>query len=374
MISPIVGTGLFAAAFLLGSLPSWLFNLGPVWGETFGWSPTDTERRIRRGFVVPAIFLLPLAGGLSDLWGPKDIAIIGLLIVAIGLTMLAVSQNPQAATTNLLGVATGTAFLAIGTIAWMPTIFGPPQRAVGALNLGFIAISLGWLLGPRLAARLQRWFGLRWTLLAAAAVALLSCGVLTTGDHPAIAVESTGSLFRDLRFWLLIVAAGLYLPVESCLESWSEPFLRDLGDRRSTGSKIFFFWFAYLAARLATFWLVRTGFEPWFLLTCAGVSAMILGNLVGTYGPSTGRVGFWCVGFCYGPLLPGFLGLFEQTFPDRFGLILGVLLSLGTLYNAMLGPVLNRHVLHHTPREAMRVPVVLTLLVAAPLLLVTLLK
>ena len=55
------------------------------------------------------------------------------------------------------------------------------------------------------------------------------------------------------RFWLLLAAAALYLPVESCLEVWSGPFLRDLGDRRYLRSRIFGFWCAYLPARFATF-------------------------------------------------------------------------------------------------------------------------
>jgi len=374
MISPIVALGLLAAAFLLGLIPGSLFRVGPSWGETFGWSAVESERRLRRGFVLPTVVLLPLAGWLCDLWGAKDLTILGLIFLTVGLAILAVSSNPQTATSNLLGVALGVSMLAVGVIAWMPAVLSRPGRAVEALNVGFIAISLGWLVGPRLASRAIRWLGLRRMFLAGATLALASCMILIAGDQPDLPPEAALGLFRDLRFWLLIVAVALYLPVECCLESWSGPFLRDLGDRRSAESRIFVFWCAYLGARLATFWMVRTGFEPWFLLTCAAASAMILGNLVGTYGPSSGRFGFWCVGFCYGPLLPGFLGLFGQTFPDQFGVILGLLLALGTLYNAILSATLHRYVLHHTPREAMRVPVVLTLLLSAPLLLVTLMK
>jgi len=374
MISPIVAPGLLAAAFLLGLTPGCLFGVSSGWGESLGWSARETERRLRRGFVFPAIVLLPCAGWLGDQWGAKDLTIVGLLILALCLTLLALSSNPRAATSNLLGVALGVSLVAIGVISWMPDVLGRRGRAVEAMNLGFIAISLGWLVAPRLTAIARRRFGPRGILLAAAFASVVSCFVLMFGDQPDLPASTTTDLFHDLRFWLLLLVTALYLPVESSLESWSRPFLRDLGDRRSLESHVFVFWCAYLSARLFTFWLVRTGFEPWFLLSCAAASAMILGNLVGTYGPSSGRIGYWCVGFCYGPLLPGFLGLFEQTFPDRFGVILGMLLALGTMYTTMLCPLLQRYAPYRTPREAMRVPVVLTLLVAAPLLLVTLMK
>lgn len=380
MISPIVGTGTFCAAFLLGSLPTGLFTLVNDLGQSLGWPAAECERRFRRGFVLPTIILLPLAGWMSDLWAPKDgspavpsAAVIGLVTLTVGFGLSALAPTPKSVATNLLGAAVGVAFLAVGIIAWMPALLGSSGRAIEGLNLGFIAISLGWLIGPTLVKRARRWLSPRTIFLFAAGLAALSCGLLFGVRFEPAAHAPTAPL-GDLRFWLLVAAATLYLPVESCLDTWSEPFLRDLGDHRYLRSRLFGFWCAYLAARFVTFWLVRTGFEPWFLLTCAAVSAMILGNLVGAYGPSTGGLGFWCVGFCYGPLLPGILGLFGQSFPDRFGVIVGCLFAVGTMYHVILGPVLHRYTLSNTPREAMRVPVVLTLLLAAPLLLVTLIK
>jgi MFS family permease len=374
MISPIVGTGMLSAGFLLGSLPPSLRAVGPRWGESLGWDAAESDRRLRRGLLFPTVILLPLAGWLGDWWGPKELTLVGLLAVAIGLGLLAILPQPKTSSTNLLGIAVGIAFLAVGLIAWMPTTLGETGRAVEGLNLGFIAISLGWLTGPQTLRKTVAAIGVRGTFLAGAVAALACLLMLAVADDAARNVGGREVLLHDLRFWLLLLAALLYFPIESCLEHWSGPFLSDLGNLRYLRSRIFGFWCAFLLARLAMFMLVRTGFEPWVLLTCTAVSAMVLGNLVGAYGPSSGGFGFWLVGFCYGPLLPGFLGLFAQSFPDRFGTILGILLALGATYNAVLGPILHRYALSRTPRDAMRVPVVLTLLLAAPLLLVTLMR
>jgi hypothetical protein len=376
MISPIVGTGTLVAGFLLGALPPSLIELGPRWGDSLGWDAFKVES-LRRRFILPIIVLLPLGGWLCDqkFAGPKDITIVGLMAVAIALGLFALVHQAQTAAMNVLGLAVGIAFLAVGLIAWMPALLSEPDRAVEALNLGFIAISLGWLVGPQLVANTHRLLGLRGTFLAGAACALVSLALLSGAEDAAIPVAARESgLFHDLRFWLLLLAAVLYFPIETCLEHWSGPFLSDLGDRRYLRSRILGFWCAYLLARLAMFGLVKTGLEPWVLLTCTALSAIVLGNLVGAYGPSSGGFGFWLVGFCYGPLLPGFLGLFGESFRGHFGSIVGALLALGTLYHLVLGPVLHRYALSRTPRDAMRVPVVLTLLLAAPLLLVTLMR
>src|SRR5260370_32818 len=83
MISPIVGTGTFAAGFLLGSLPPGLQAIAPRWGQSLGWDAIECDRRLRRSFLIPTIVLLPLAGWLCDLWEPKELVLIGLLAVAV---------------------------------------------------------------------------------------------------------------------------------------------------------------------------------------------------------------------------------------------------------------------------------------------------
>lgn len=375
MISPIVAAGTFAAGFLLGALPPSLSAIVARWGRAVGWDAAQCDRHLRRAFVWPLVVLLPAAGWIGDMWGAKDATFVGLIALVVALTLLASIPQARTATANMLGLAVGVAFLAVGIIAWMPTLLGSPGRAVETLNLGFVAISLGWLFGSSAIDKTLQLLGLTGALLAGAGLAAASLLLLSSSvDVAAVPGPRQLGVYRDLYFWMLLAAALLYFPVESCLEIWSGPFLRDLGDRRYLRSRIFGFWCVYLLARLATFGLVRTGFEPWFLLACAAVSAMVLGNLVGAYGPSSGGFGFWLVGFCYGPLLPGFLGLFGEAFPDRFGVLLGSLLALGTIYRTALGPVLHRYALRHSPREAMRVPAVLTLLLAAPLLLVTLLR
>lgn len=373
MFASVAGVGLLTAGFLVGALASCGGVLTKAWGERNGLNADDARRRVRRAFLYPAVFVLPVAGWLADVWGVKDVALIGLIVVALGMFLLSLSNDVRTASTNLIGLSIGTSFLAVGSIAWMPALLGEPNRAVGALNLGFVAVGLGWLAAPTLVERAMPIVDWKRVLRIGSAIAAVALALLSGAEESNIA-GTTDVIFGDLRFWLLGLAVLLYLPVEGSLETWSRPFLRDLGDSRTVHSRVFIFWCAYLGARLASFALVGVGFEPWFLLVCAGVSAVTLGNLVGAYASSSGKVGYWIVGFCYGPLLPGLLGLYAQMFPNHFGMVLGILLAGGVLYQATLGRLIGVYARGSTPREAMRVPMVLTLMLTAPLLFVMLMK
>src|SRR5882724_9754802 len=108
MISPIVGTGTLVAGVLLGSLPSSLLAMGQRWGESLGWAPADCPWRLRRGFVIPTVVLLPFVGWLCDILGPggpKELTIVGLLALAVGFSLLALIPQPQTEPINLLGIA-----------------------------------------------------------------------------------------------------------------------------------------------------------------------------------------------------------------------------------------------------------------------------
>lgn len=369
MVTPLVGIAFSSAGFVLGSISPGLRTLGPHWTDTFGATGDERDRVMRRYVLLPAILVFPLAGLVCDSFGAKSATLFGLLAVGVALGMLAVTPK---SVVNLFGLAAGAAFLAVGSIGWMPSLLGSPGRTVEAMNLGFFGIGLGSLAGPMLTRQSLRWLGARGTLFSAAALSLVSFGLLSRAEGEPIV--ATTLAHPDLRFWLMAAALAIFIPVECGLRSWIEPFAGDLRDRRPAvvRTRLIGFWAAYLAARLVTYWFVRTDFESWFLMGCALVAAMTLGNLVGTYASSSGSLGYWLVGFCLGPVLPGLLGMLENAAPGRFGLVVGVLLSLAAVYQTLVGPVLAKST--RSPREAMRLPILVTLALTAPLLLATLLK
>ena len=136
------------------------------------------------------------------------------------------------------------------------------------------------------------------------------------------------------------------------------------------------FWCAFLLFRFGLGWMIRQGNDAWLVLVLLVVSSMILGNLAGAYAPSSGYFGVWLVGACYGPLLPALLGiLLDLESPRRIeGQAVGVVFALGALSTLLVQPALTAYAKSHAPRATMRIPMVLGLLMAAPMLVVTLLR
>ena len=376
MTSPLLASGLLLAGFLLGLIPPWLIACQSELTSHCSLDGAECLRRTRRCLFIPAIFLLPMAGIAVDFWGPKEPTIAGLMIVALGSILLGFAPAQRSFATNVAGISVGLSLLAAGAATWMSFLAGA-GRIIEGMSLGFLGIGAGYAFGPWLADKIVRLVGLRFALLTVAILCLIAVGILA-GVPDADLQRTTATFFSDLRFWLLALVLSLYFPVESCLAAWTEPFLRELGGEgespnHSRAGEIGF-QISHLLARLAVFWFLRPDREPWILIVCALTGAMALGNLVGAYGRSSGTLGVWLAGACYGPLLPGFLGMLCVLYPHQRGVILGIALSAGCLFHAVLGPILRRHLLGHSPRAAMRVPMLLTLILTFPLLMVVLLR
>jgi fucose permease len=374
-MTPLSVVAPLAAGFVLGGLPASLFGLKRPLADHFGADQSQVDAWLRRCLLLPSVFFLPLAGLLADRIGARDVALFGAFFSTIGLALIGLMPRSERMLVNLAGVALGMSLLAVGVLDWMPTALGAPGRDVESMNLGFVAVGLGWLVGPRLAELTVRWAGVRRTLLFGAATTLALIGLLYSAEFTEPVAPPVADVYQDLRFWLLIAVLLLYIPVESCLGAWSDPFVRELAGTNEHGVRTRFiaFWIAFLGARLFVWWFLGPGYEAWFLLVCAFVSAMTVGNLVGAYALSSGTVGFLAVGFCYGPLLPGLLGMMHGLFSHP-GTLLGTLLAAGCLYQFALNPFVCRQLQRHTPRQAMRLPMALMLLLCVPLLTVAMMR
>lgn len=368
MPAPMTVAGLMGSGFVVGSLPQSLFALKSVLATHV--DEVRQDRLVRRALFLPAVAFLPVAGHLADAWGARDVAIFGLVVLSVGLGLVALTANEKTLRVHLAGLAFGLSFAAVGTLAWFPDLAGP-SRVVEAMCLGFIGVGLGRFVGPVLVERLSNRFGVKATLLTGAALSLAVACVLIATPYEPSAFRSP-PFENDLRFWLMAAVLALYFPVESCVETWCEPLLREIG--RSATRPLFGFAVAYLGARAFVWWFPKTGLEPWLLLTATLVSAMVLGNLTGAREASAGRWGFILAGACYGPLIPGFLGMAAAPFPGHVGAIVGWLLAMAALYRALLIPALHRYLKRHPVREAMRWPILLTLAISAPLLVATLIR
>ncbi len=314
--------------------------------------------------VLSWIPLMPLAGWLVDHWGTHQVLFTGSLLLALAMAWLALAQTYAHVLWGITGLGVAGALLTVGGIAFI-------GNAGVSLGLGFVFVSLAYLLTPHLFPRLLERMTFRRTFLAVGLLCLLPAALvaLVKSDPDVAAAAVPNESSYDIRFWLIALSAFLYFPLESSLQIWPRHYLTEIGFSSQTIPHVIIgFWCAFLLTRFSLGLIIRPGNETWLLLTLLVLSSVVLGNLAGAYAPSSGCLGFWLVGACYGPLLPVLLGiLFRIQVPHgNSGQALGIIFALGSASTLIVRPFLVAYANKNSPRALMRVLTVLGLVMAAP--------
>jgi hypothetical protein len=325
---------------------------------------------------------MPLAGWMIDGWGAQTVLFFGFLGVALALGLLAVGQRQLASAVNLVTLALAGAMVTVAATFLMPTALMPPSRSFPAFafGLGYTVVAMGYFAVTWLWPRLEQRFGYRQALLGLGLSCLAPAMLLMFIPSEDFPSPHPHSFWADWSaapsWWLVGFAVFIYFSLEQVLDVWTRPFLSELGYKERVVTLLMVgFWLAFLLARISAGWVMRPGFESWFLLTFILISAMIMGNLAGAYAPSSGIVGFWLVGACYGPLLPTFLAVVYTEFKDKApATALGGMLSLAAINSLAFRPWFVAYARTHSARAAMRIPMLLGLAMAAATLVLSLVR
>jgi len=381
MASPFVVVSVAATSLLLGLVPGVLARLRRPLAERLA-VPEPKLALVETGSALLMILLYPLAGLLVDHEGAQELLFFGVILAAVGFTLAGLAKQYVSAALAYAALGAAGAALTPATIVVMPRAFASDDKPLiyPALNLGFVLVGFGLFLLAPLVDRLGRRYGAQRTFPGLALLCLLPavCIPLTpAADFPVPQPAPAGTaVWGEPTFLLLALAVFFYFVLERSLEFWTRPFLEQLslpgGNPQST---MIGFWVLFLLVRLVERWIVVPGYELWATLGFVLASVIILGNLVGAYAPNSGRIGFWCVGGCYGPILPALLGagLDLEPLAGGPGLVVGSLFALAFVNQVTIRPIYAAYARSHTLRQAMWVPLVITILLAAPLLVLAIL-
>jgi hypothetical protein len=370
------------SALIAGLVPVVLGSLKESLTKRFDVSDLHIDR-LTKWLYFLWIPLMPLAGWLVDHWGVQTNLFWGSGALACALCWIGLRQTYASAFWGVLGLALAGASVTIAAIALMPRAltFGEEWSIGAALCLGFLFVSLASLATPILLPWLVARLGYRHCVVYLGLLCLVPAALAALAPADEFPVpppaRSLDDSLGDVRLWLIALALFLYFPLERTLEVWPQPYLAGIGyTPRSITRLLIGFWVAFLLMRFGLGWTMDRGYEVWVLFTLLLTSSMIIGNLAGSDAPGGGYIGFWLVGACYGPILPGFLGVlldleFSRGVP---GLALGVILSLSALSTLIVQPWFVAYTRGHPARLAMRIPLVLGLITAAPTLVLAIIR
>jgi MFS family permease len=376
MTLSLLATAILLSGFLIGLIPTLVDNLKKSWQMRLNVPAERSEWGVWL-FYFTWLPAMPLTGVFIDHGHPVEVLFFGLLGLILGLAWLAMVRSFSV----LLGVMAllGCAYslMTVSAIQLMTSSFFEDggKHHLAAMNLGFILVGLGALVGPGVLALMERWWGYRQGLLylslsciVPAALAAVRGGELLPTSPSA--VGSWEDMLTNPHLAMLAGVVLLYFAIENCFEFWPEPYLQELGyENRSLRGGMLLFWFAFIASRaVAAWWLYgHPGQGIAITLILVVVSAMIMGNLAGGYEVGSGSIGLWLAGAFYGPLLPCLLGIVFDLFPNLPAGVLGILLALSGLDTLIVRPLMRLYSIGRPARTIMRVPIVLALLMAAPL-------
>lgn len=381
MTFSLVAVAALANGLLIGLIPTLIDGLKPALQARLGVPEGRMDWHVRL-FYLAWLPGMPLAGWLLDAAGNRDVLLYaGLLPVILGIAWLGLVRSSASGYFNAVFMGLGYSVLTTGTVRLMTVAFFPdlaahPRLNIASLNLGFVAIGAGAILGPYLVKIVEQWSGVRQGLLYIG-IATLVPAVMTAlcessafpppNPEPEFAI----GIFTDATMSMIAVVILLYFALETCLEFWPESYLKEIGyEGRGLNVGLLVFWVTFVGARVAAAWLFyeHPGFGPPVTLILLMASAVILGNLAGGFEFGSGTLGFLLLGVCYGPLLPGFLGIaldFGSPLPTS---ALGVLLALSGIDTLVLRPFLGAAIRNFKARSVMYVPTIVALLASAVLL------
>jgi MFS family permease len=381
MTFSLVAVAALANGLLIGLIPTLIDGLKPAIQARLNLPEGRIEWHVRL-FYLAWLPGMPLAGWLLDATANRDVLLYaGLLPLILGMAWLGLARNSASAFFNAIFLGLGysvltTATVRLMTVAFFPDYVNEYRLNIASLNLGFVAIGVGAILGPYLVKAIEQWTGVRQGLLYIS-IAMLAPAVLTalceSSAFPSN-VQDHGlaiGVFSNTIMAMIAVVILLYFALETCLEFWPEAYLKEIGyEGRAFKVGVLVFWLAFVLSRLAAAWLFyeHPSLGPPLTLILLIASAVILGNLAGGFEIGSGSLGFWLLGVCYGPLLPGFLGIALDSGAPLPTSALGMLLALSGIDTLVLRPFLAGATRNYKPRSVMFVPTIVALLATAVLL------
>ncbi len=356
--------------------------------------PDERMEWFGRFFYLAWLPAMPLAGWLLDALPNREILFFSLIALILGVAWLALARTAAALLSGavFLGVAYSavtTATIHLMTVAFFPDWIKTAPLNIASLNLGFMTVGVGALLGPWVVQAIERWWGVRQGLLVLAIALLVPAALTELCDRslfpkPPETVASWHEVFTHQHQTQMALVVGvilIYFALENCLEFWPDAYLKEIG-YQATGLQVclFVFWLAFIGTRGAAAWWLYWHPTHGFILTLVLLitSAVVLGVVAEGFDLGSGSVWFWLLGACYGPILPGLLGialdLYHQPNPLLPSSFLGLLLALSGFDTLAMRPVMAFVTKGRPARNVMRVPTILAIIAGGILLVLAFIR
>src|ERR1043165_3453944 len=261
------------------------------------------DRKFVALFYAAWLPAMPLAGLMIDYWPLREILIAGLFLLILAVAALSLAASAKWLLPDAIVIGCAYSCITVATVRLMTYAFFPEyidryKLNIASLNLGFVAVGLGALVGPWMVKGLEHLWGFRQGLLYFGIALILPAVLVVVCSSELFPGPNSGANLNDQllrpQMILMSIAVLLYFAIENCLEFWPESHLKELGyESQGRQINLLIFWLAFIAARAGTAWLLYEypNHAIAFTIAVVALSAAGRGNPTGGFEVGSGSNG-----------------------------------------------------------------------------------
>lgn len=356
-----------ACQFFFGlvlALPGTLFGI-PEWTAAVG-CDVAAQANLLVVFFAGQLICTAAAGIAVDHVGPQRVLTAGSTLLAAGFVVLSRATGPGAAAAGMALLATGGSSINAGGATLVSVTFGERRGAMLSLMAVFSAIGAcvtpAVLAGPNgaagIAARLM-------DLAGGSAIAAILPLVVAAAPWGSTGISLGAMLSLGADRWLvgLIALTAVEFGVEAVMAGWSAAYALAVVPAARAGAVVALYWGGLAGGRALTPLVLRRRSKVSTVAIAAGLAATGIALIAAAPSPAWLLTGAAVTGIAVGPLAPTLISVAGDRYPQRTGLAIGALLSLGQMGGVMLPWITGRVAIAAGFRGAMLVPMAAALVI-----------
>ena len=310
----------------------------------------DTARfgTLISSFMITCVVASVVIGALIDLWGHKPFAIIGFILVASCVLVIARTQTYGTVLASCLLLGVGAMCLNDVGNTLMPHVLFGGENAPAALNLGNVFFGLGLFLTPFVVSFLFRKLSYESSVSVLALIVLVPVifAILAT-NYPDIKLGFEASTAAKLLVHPVVIVSALallcYISLEASFTNWVPAFGKEVitgvkpdaeagAVDASSQRMLAAFAISMMVGRLIASQIPQIQeYGTWFVAGAALIVAVVILAMMAAKSVRMAWVLAALAGFFFGPCFPTTAGVVFDKHPENWGTVFGIIFAIGLL-------------------------------------------
>jgi fucose permease len=309
----------------------------------------DTARfgTLISSFMITCLVASVVIGVLIDIWGHKPFAIIGFIVTAFCIFIIARATSYSAVLAACLLLGVGAMCLNNVGNTLMPHVLFGGQNAPAALNLGNVFFGLGLFLTPFIVSFLFRKVAYENAVSVLALIALVPVIFAILAKYPDVKLGFEAATVAKLLASPVVIVAALalfcYISLEMSFSNWLPSFGKEVISSvkpdadagvidASSQRMLSAFAVAMMAGRLITSQIpIIAEYGSYFIAGAALLSCLVILVMMAIRNVSLAWLMAILAGLFFAPCFPTTVGVTFNKHPENQGTVFGVIFAVGLL-------------------------------------------